>query len=74
MNKDDPWAGAYVYGRVGGVGKRVAHLVKSDLPDWDSVGFVGPVKGLCEMRVDSLSPNPVPYPVCKDCQRIWFVP
>ena len=69
MNNGDPWVGSYVYGRVGGVGKRVAHIVESDLPDLD---FVGAVKGLCEMKVDHLSPTTVPYPVCKRCRRIFL--
>ncbi len=34
--------------------------------------FVGAVKGLCEMAVNHLSPTTVPYPVCKDCRRIFL--
>ena len=62
----DPWARRYVFGRVEGVGQRVAHIVESDLPDLD---FVGAVTGLCHMKVDALSPFAKPYPVCKDC--LW---
>ncbi len=69
MNKDDPWAGSYVYGRVEGVGKRVAHIVKGSL---DRVYSRVDLIGLCLMKVDHLSPTTVPYPVCKDCRRIFL--
>lgn len=65
--REDPWEGRWVYGRMEGEGKRVAHIVKGGLPD---LGFVGAVTGLCCMKVDSLSPLARPYPICKDCIRV----
>ncbi len=67
MIQNDPWKGRWVYGHVEGVGKRVAHIVKGDLPDLE---FVGAMTGVCCMKVDALSGLARPYPICKDCIRV----
>lgn len=63
---NNSWDKSYVFGRVGGGGPRVAHIVAGHLPYG---AFLYAIKGLCDMKVDDLSPLSHPYPVCKPCLR-----